>query len=264
MSLESFQSIDDKKIERLYCSECKLTFQFIEIFKMHNSRIHKALHNKYKTVVCSFCDDQFSSHQSLRFHLTQEHNHFSENLNTYDKSAKVCTICGVKVRYIQDHMNRLHINPLKFPKPKTKCSMCNYEGNPHNVNEHYENIHKTNTIEACPFCAEIFKNVKYHLKNTNCGRDPSEANPKVHCPKCGKVLVNKNGLRKHLKFIHHQVRDQQCQDCGYNTYSAGNLKLHINKMHLGIPLVKVPCPHCDKKVGNLPLHTKTYHMKSFR
>ena len=259
MSKDTLQTNERKSNNLLACSECRLTFQYEKIFKMHNSRIHKAIDSKYKTVVCSLCDNQFSSYRSLKFHLTQEHGNFSKFTKRYDRRLKACSICGVTVRHIEEHMYRQHTNPMKYPR--IKCSMCDYEGKQPHLKSHFESKHTTNKIEACPFCAEIFKSVKGHLKRTSCGRDPSEAIPKVNCLQCSQVLAGKRGLRSHMKYIHNQVRDQQCQHCEYNTYSAGNLRLHMNKIHLGIPLVKVPCPHCDKKVGNLPLHMRTYHIE---
>ena len=95
-----------------------------------------ALQNKYTPVVCTFCHEQFSSHRYLRFRLTQKHNNLFENLKIYDRSLKACNICGVKVMYIQEHKNRKHINPQKIPK--IWCLLCVYEGNQHNVNEHYK------------------------------------------------------------------------------------------------------------------------------
>ena len=161
------------------------------------------------------------------------------------------------MRYLEDHMNRKHIDPLKNKK---NCSKCEYVAPPNALKHHFESKHTTNTIRACTFCGEIFKNVQGHPERTNCGRELKDFNIKVPCLYCTKHFANKGQLNKHVKEIHNQVRDKQCDQCDYNTYDSGNLKLHINKQHLGITAEKQSCPHCNKNVVNLPRHVGIYHV----
>ena len=241
------------------CSECNITFKFEINLMKHLDISHKGLEIGQKLIKCQWCEEKCGTHLSLKFHQAQAHNHFSNVfLRRHLRGIpQTCHICGVTVRYLEDHMNTKHINPAKN---KTKCKKCDYIGRPNALKSHFESRHTGNKIEACPYCGEIFKNVKGHLERTQCGREIKVVNIKVPCPYCSKHLSTRDQLKKHVKVIHNQVRDKQCDQCDYNTYDAGNLRLHVNKQHLGITAEKQPCPHCNKNVGNLPHHVGIYHV----
>jgi KRAB domain-containing zinc finger protein len=268
----------------LSCDECKLTFRFEITLKKHNDIVHKDT----LAVKCELCDEKLSSLLSLQFHYSQIHQLFQkvrkkcnvelksftcslcEKLYATPESLKnhyrtkhtdqryTCAICGKSVKCISDHMRMKHGPPLA----KSKCTKCDYVARPGNLKQHIRAVHTNSLNKTCPFCGEIFKYINEHLKETNCGRDPTEFNQKVSCTQCGKMLMNETQLRRHVKRIHNQIRDQQCTQCEYNTYSAGNLRLHVNKQHLGKTMEKVPCPHCLKPIGHLALerHIKIYHV----
>ena len=241
------------------CSECNITFKFEINLMKHLDISHKGLEIGQKLIKCQWCEEKCGTHLSLKFHQAQAHKHFSNvNLRQHLRGVPAtCHICGVTVRYLEDHMNINHINPNKNKK---KCSKCEYVGRPYDLKNHFESKHTTNTIKACTFCGGTFKYVKIHLERTNCEREPKDFNIKAPCLYCTKILSTKDQLSKHVKIIHKQVRDKQCDQCNYNTYDAGNLKLHINKKRLGITAEKHPCPHCNKSVGNLPHHIGIYHV----
>ena len=240
------------------CSECNITFKFAINLKKHLDISHKGPERGQKLIKCQWCDEKFNTHLSLKFHQAQAHKHFSNvNLKRHlPVIPHTCHICGVTVRHLSAHMNSNHINP----KSKNKCSKCEYVGRPNALKCHFESRHTTNKVKACTFCGKIFKNIQGHIERTNCGRVPKGLNTKVPCTHCTKQFENKDSLSKHAKEIHNQVRDKQCDQCDYNTYRSGNLKLHIDKQHLGITAQKLPCPHCNKNVSNLPRHVGIYHV----
>ena len=58
--------------------------------------------------------------------------------------------------------------------------------------------------------------------------------------------------------MHEKVLNYRCNQCDYKSYSGGNLRLHMKRVHLGKPL-KEQCPYCDEMVGNLQWHLNLYH-----
>ena len=66
----------------------------------------------------------------------------------------------------------------------------------------------------------------------------------------------------HVKSVHDKVKDKQCPECAYNTYSSYNLRLHVTKVHDQTAMIKM-CPHCEKKTGSLERHISTYHSEHF-
>ena len=139
-----------------------------------------------------------------------------------------------------------------------KCAYCEKEFKKYELINHIKKKHENIAI-PCVFCGELFKSMNRHLKRTNCGGGPKLIKKKVQCNVCGKMISCKETLQVHTKQIHNQVRDKQCDRCEYNTYSSGNLRLHINKQHLDKKMDKISCSKCDKVVTNLEYHAKIYH-----
>ena len=100
------------------CLECNITFKFEINLKKHLDISHKGLERGQKVIQCQWCEEKCSTHMALKFHKAQAHKHFSNvNLRRHLRGIQVtCHICGVTVRYLEDHMNRKHIDPLKNKK----------------------------------------------------------------------------------------------------------------------------------------------------
>ena len=139
------------------CSECNITFKFEINLMKHLDISHKGLEIGQKLIKCQWCEEIFTTHLALKFHQAQAHKHFyNVKLRRHLRGiSDTCHICGVTVRYLEDHLNTKHINPNKN---KNKCSKCDYVGRPYALNSHFESKHTRSCIHACPFCGEIFKN----------------------------------------------------------------------------------------------------------
>ena len=258
MSSENDQITGNKTSNLFHCSECQLSFVFEAIWKKHMSIIHSDLIKAEQPISCGACSNVFSTHLSLKFHFTQKHKTMQ---SLTEKSLRAvpetCHICGITVRHMNMHLARSHIPPSD--DIREKCKRCEFKGTKGTLERHFKQKH---TIEICPFCAQVFKGcIDRHINNTNCGKDPIKSFPKVPCPQCKKVFKNKEMLKVHVSRIHNQVRDKQCDQCSYNTYSGGNLRLHTNKVHLGKKNEKDLCPHCNKMEGNLPRLIRIYHVE---
>ena len=84
---------------------------------------------------------------------------------------------------------------------------------------------------------------------------------KVKCNECGKQF-SKYRLKRHMTLM-HQERKFACHLCTYKAQTGNNLRLHINKSHLGImEFPKYKCPHCDIDTTNLDWHIHSVHHKN--
>ena len=244
------------KSDVFLCSECNIGFSYDITLKKHIDRSHKGLENLERKIKCKVCLKMFSTYFSLKFHRAQVHADYTSKVLDMRGVLNNCDICGITVRYLDDHMENIHINP---DKNKKICPTCNFVGRPGDLTRHIESKHTKDNIKSCPFCAEVFKSVRGHLERTNCGRKPEDFLEKVACAQCNKLLANKDILHKHVKFMHNKVKDNQCDQCDYKSNRAGNLRLHIRKRHSIKPVEKQACPHCNKNVGNLLYHIEIYH-----
>ena len=216
--------------------------------------VHSDLIKTEQTIACSACSNVFSTYLSLKFHLTQIHKVYKP---TKPQVPQTCHLGGITVRHLNEHLARSHIPPSD--DFREKCLRCEFKGTKGRLDRHFKPKH---TIEICPFCAQVFKGgIDRHANTTNCGKDPVKSISKVPCPQCMKLLKNKEMLKVHVNRIHNQFRDKQCDQCSYNTYSGGNLRLHRNKVHLGKKSEKDLCPQCNQMEGNLPRHIRIYHVE---
>ena len=237
----------DEENKVLNCNKCKLYFKFGSVYKMHISIVHNS--RIQEEMKCIRCSEHFDTRKSLRFHNSQEHGIYAEG-----ESLSTCLICGTSVKQLRDHVRHMHEQGEHF-----KCTYCEKEFKAkYELTNHIRRKHET-IASSCAFCGKLFKFLDRHLKTTNCGGDPDNIKKKVECNICGKCMSTKEKLKTHVKQIHNQVRDKQCDRCEYNTYSGGNLRLHINTQHLGMKIEKISCSECGKMVTNLEYHTDIYH-----
>ena len=51
------------------------------------------------------------------------------------------------------------------------------------------------------------------------------------CERCGKILMSKYSLEKHILHTHENVRPFNCDTCGKTFKSNSNLKEHVSQVH---------------------------------
>ncbi len=70
-----------------------------------------------------------------------------------------------------------------------------------------------------------------------------EANSKVNCHFCGKLL-RESGLRRHVALVHYDLRNYECNICGKRVPTNVQLSEHINEKHLNVEQLSsllLPC-----------------------
>ena len=70
------------------------------------------------------------------------------------------------------------------------------------------------------------------------------------------------GLKRHVRNIHLNIKDKSCPHCDYKTAVGFNLRIHITRVHEGKQF-KTTCQYCGKNVNSLEWHIKTYHINEY-
>ena len=147
----------------LTCNDCKLSFKYNVVLKMHNSSVHKATKKRSFIRSCILCEMKFNSKISLVFHKSKEHNYYTKP--SKGLRSGFCPECKTNQLCILDHMNRVHLFP------QIKCTRCNFETrNKHTLNMHFNSRHTDSMKKQCTSCGQIFKYLKRHFTNTSCGK----------------------------------------------------------------------------------------------
>jgi len=237
----------------LFCDVCKAKtgFKSRSAHQRHMLKAHKSVikcdacsepfsnyatfqvHMKTHLIECSECDKSFNSKKKLQHHIIYIH----------EQSEKLpCPHCGIFVKNMQIHINYKHIE-----KDLKICPVCDYTNKDmKQIDRHYRRVHTEIEITNCGFCGIVTKNLRRHLKTKQCDR-ALEEKVSLQCDDCGKQFSLQTSLEKHKKGIHQKIKDRKCPHCSYCTYSSYNLKLHVNKMHLGKKFEKEICLHCGKE-----------------
>ena len=91
-------------------------------------------------------------------------------------------------------------------------------------------------------------------------------NKKVHekvsfeCQYCAKVFKEKGDLKKHVNAVHLNMKNFKCDECDQSFGQKGNLETHIRTVHRNEKNFK--CDTCGKSFGlkqNLNKHIRNVH-----
>ena len=224
--------------KKVVCTECPLGFKTKSILRRHKLKVHEV------PMSCDKCHKLFSSNTSYNDHILTNHpyhrcsicdivTHSKSALNHHIESQhqnkKSCLDCGLMFKSktaLKGHVNRIHSD-----NEIMKCSACDFQRpTKAQLKAHFKKRHTDDGKGTCQYCGEVFKGLKEHLQRTGCGGEIAKAD-EIPCVQCLKKFTSRNGLNRHLKEIHSGVKDKQCENCSYSTYSGFNLRLHISKMH---------------------------------
>merc|ERR1712062_545181 len=87
------------------------------------------------------------------------------------------------------------------------------------------------------------------------------------CDQCNYLSYKKEHVKRHINFIHKQLRNHVCHHCGKAYTLQKHLSKHLFKDHNeGAPTErKYKCDQCDKSYElpqNLKIHKATNHQKN--
>ena len=70
-----------------------------------------------------------------------------------------------------------------------------------------------------------------------------EPKNKCMCKICGKIFGSAGNLRIHIKAVHEQLKDHECELCDYKCSRVGDLKKHLSNIH---DIGPYECAYCVK------------------
>ena len=212
--------------DKFDCAECSVTFSYKITLEKHIDIVHRTNISPTGWIKCTQCEAMCITKRSLKLHSMQIHGTYKPPNKGQDGGT--CEACGKHVKkFLADHIRQSHTVPQK------SCDKCDFRTTMMgNLKKHIKVQHEDSDLSAtCPHCGRKIKYLEQHLKRTNCGRKPEDHIPTSTCLQCGKILVTEDKMKRHVKQMHNQIRDKQCHVCDYNTYSGGNLRLHIKTQH---------------------------------
>ena len=253
------------------CPECG------KLIKETAMRKHLAFVHKKADIPCTYpeCKLLFKQPQTLKNHIRTVH--LGE--------TKLCPHCGEESANLWNHMQKCEQNPNPIDKTNLTCQFCQKVcASATNKKIHERDVHiEPDNFKTCNICGKSVKNFYGHMKNMHspvvikpfecdaegCGKSFKQSSElkqhmtSVHlktrgqCEECGKWYCVKQ-LRVHMREM-HEGRERikhQCTDCNSSFLRPWDLRLHVERVHMGI---RYPCPECGKSVSKLAEHMKCVH-----
>ena len=174
-----------------------------------------------------------------------------------DSGPQVCSQCNKVFKNetnLNHHVKYIHNPDLEY----FYCHQCDFKSKYKFEVKVHRKDHVQIELLPCHICGGKYKGERYLLKHIRRVHEDAEF---IKCEECGKKIKgDKQELKSHKRKVHSE-RKYHCTFCSYKAQSSFNLKLHINKSHLGIKdLEKFQCPHCEVATTNLPYHLKMFHL----
>lgn len=266
---KSYYVRKEKKKKMFQCSSCDYSSDYHSQIDQHTFKHHSSLctqcgyqsatfkdyqeHAETHSYSCEICKMKFVGIRTLRRHMTMEHQ--SVNLYTKEKKMVPCHICGKLVGEpsLRGHIKNIHSTEIH------KCDYCDFTTNrAMKVRVHMKK--HLRPAKPCPECGKLVKSLAQHFR-LNCSSTAQKE--RFPCPICEKTFSKKDGMQKHVRHVHDNVKNILCNFCDYKTNSSFNLRLHISKMHTKEEL-EVECQFCHVKTRGLEYHLKIYHFQEYQ
>ncbi|KAK3610445.1 hypothetical protein CHS0354_016624 [Potamilus streckersoni] len=251
---------------KFYCSECNVTFSYLNHFKSHKIdgkctfecsyckkiytsstyskfKAHLRYHRNERQFKCDLCNKSYNEFSKLKMH---KRNHSGER-------PFICEICGAQFTVssnLKQHKKIMHTEQTR----NYQCDLCGVSFKREaNLRYHTKYMHTTARPFVCNICNKSFKTKYVHNLHMNTHREDIC----FKCDMCGKGFKNKSYLFSHMKRHNKEFRTF-CEICGKGFYENRKLQDHL-RTHSGEKPYK--CKLCDYRCaiqGNLKKHHKIH------
>ena len=234
---EGDDSIEEPSVtflKRFQCKLCPSTFKQKRYYQSH----YRTVHGRKKGLMCnvSGCDENFVYRAQRLRHLRQKHPEFYEESDEEEN----------------------------FQAETVECELCNSMfADQEGLQEHTKKEHDCNEDErTCEFCNphKIFKKTRYLLLHIQA----VHSDQVFSCDQCPKTFSFHRSLVRHIKGVHQNIRDFDCQeaDCEKSFRNSYELRQHVigdhNKGDKSDRTCKI-CLKVFKKVKYMETHCASIH-----
>ena len=251
-------SVKMQNFKEKTCKICKRQFMFYSYLRRHCIEKHKISLMKRPTktrkrkkviadksgIQCDLCHKQFKADKYLHRHKMIKHNFPRKKQGRpkkYDDPNGLyqCDKCDrILHLYQKPEHDRYHgIGEEKYHKNTVVCDVCGLLFSKSGITSHA----KTHTVELkeCKDCNLKFNTVKEYDTH----KYQVHYKKAAQCNVCGTILASKKGVNQHIRSVHMNEKNSQCDICGAKFFSPYKLKRH--KLIHGE--AEFQCSMCERK-----------------
>jgi len=246
----------------LYCSICTKPHDSETVLISHMNNKHKA---SPALLHCEFCNKQFILEDSLAYHHDDKH---EDKKNNVEKPF-ICQVDSCQKRFQKELFLKQHANfHERIPVKKTPtseeesspCETCGLSIPSKKMSEHLKKHGEKSTF-TCEDCGKGFvttAKLKYHRLDKHVKRE-------LKCPieSCQKVFYRRDILSYHLRAVHTNREQHQCDKCDKCFAHKSDLAVHKKGVHQGL---KSFCSFCEKeflRTSEKNRHEKQVHKMNY-
>lgn len=285
------QFIEQKPREKIHI--CRVCNEGYATSRELNAHAQEADHPQRS---CTTCYEAFHSYSALIRHC-MDTKHSRPPMFKCPYCFKKCDNKLILQSHIKNHLKTRNIRVTKDKRGNLGCQVCRTAFvSVMDLRQHYKDNKESHlTCHICLERMEDFENFELHMKQHEnekpfgceiCGarfnlqinferhlKKHTQTDTLYKCRFCPKVFANEMSVEQHEKL--HEVidptRTHHCHECGKVFTTAGFLKKHIERFHLGLmnynksPRVPFECELCGKVLSckaTLYSHLKNVHDKN--
>ena len=235
------------------CDYCKEALETSFAVKMHyrlehpNKPMLLPEHTRYN---CDLCDTFYFHELHLKNHVRRVHE--SETIGP--KLSINCDYCDEVFTasfFLKKHYKNLHPDQpiIAEGHNKCKCLKCpDFFFLEQELDVHLNLEHGVDTEQNyCKICRQPYRDVhNCSLKKQRDKNNEEKCRGKYSCSQCTRVFSAADYLKDHIKSVHENCLDYECEKCKKKFVSKIRLTSHIVQTHSS----QVNCGICNKKISN--------------
>ena len=209
-----------------------------------------------KNFFCDHCPKSFIYKDSLKKHMdtVKEKGRYNKPKSKKQLSSIPCDYCNEKFTasfFLKKHYKNLHPDQpiIADGHNKCKCLKCpDFFFLEQELDVHLNLEHGVDTEQNyCKICRQRYRDVhNCSLKKQRDKNNEEKYRGKYSCRQCTRVFSAADYLKDHIKSVHENCLDYECEKCKKKFVSKIRLTSHIIQTHSS----KVNCGICDKKISN--------------